>query len=332
MASPWPAGYEPGRGFSDRQLEAICHPRQAKVDKQRLASPALFWSSEMYSHGAILRAMIGWPAQLPLPFFSDHGIHLARNLEGPERDNPARIHLAWSAWRPKGWQGDIRKKVLHFPHPWVWWRAQGDFRRAYERSGSLLFVPHGLPGRPRSIDWGDYMSRVLEVAGPAKPTAIMLAMHDVNAGLHRTLRQFGLPILTAGSSASPKMVERFHDIVDRYSMAVSTEVGSHSFLAENAGARFFLLGHLARAFDYREPSQQTGSELLALTEAAFSLSLSHPDRQRFIDPLMDQAVNRHLVHSERLPLSRADLVREIFHLTPHLTKSATVFLMRNLTT
>jgi hypothetical protein len=79
------------------------------------------------------------------------------------------------------------------------------------------------------------------------PKAVCLHPNDVLTGLHKELRPLGLPLLTAGNGASPWFVDRFYDIVRNYEFSSSAGIGSQTFLCEEFGLRYFLLGDPPRS-------------------------------------------------------------------------------------
>lgn len=237
----WPFDFNFVDGMSDSELEGICSEGQGQRDRRRFDSRWLFWASEMYSQGPILRRMIGWPRWLPLPFFSDHGVNLTSKLSKVENASAARIHATWSKWRLDPPQRP-RKRIIGLPHPWAWARRELGISKLSDASGILIFVPHGLPGGTRDFDWDPYITSIVKECGAGQVTAICLAMHDVRAGIHKKLRKHKLPIFSAGDTASPLMYLRFFDIARRFSSAVSTEIGTQTFICQDLGLDYRLIG------------------------------------------------------------------------------------------
>jgi len=67
-------------------------------------------------------------------------------------------------------------------------------------------------------------------------------MHDINAGKHKKLRRFGFPIVTAGNTSSIHFIDRFYNLVKRYSYATSPTWGSQTAYCTELGIPYFFLG------------------------------------------------------------------------------------------
>lgn len=305
-AALWPRELNLSTGFTDDELWWLSRPELGRSERPKLSSPWLFWSSEMYSHGVLLREMFGWPKELPLPAYSDHGIHFSEEFASHERKNAARVHFCWSSWRPTIMATNQKKRIFHLPHPWVWKRSTERFTPRSDASGGILFVPHGLPRKTRNFDWERHFDLLFEGATDPAPRAICLAMHDIRNGVHQELRQFGLPIFTVGDTASPAMFMRFYDLLSRFSWSSSWEIGTHSFLSEDFGVTFFYNDHrhvLRKGHDSSSSSE--GARIKSYEDLFRPENLdSRPVRK----VILARATNSHLLGMTDLEKIRQELL------------------------
>lgn len=239
----WPRGFDFNfeNGMSDSQLEAISLRLSGKKEAGPLRSPWLFGMSESKSLGKCFRELGSIPKWLPVPFFSDHGVHLHSEFFPIEQSNESRFHLTWSKWRE--FEDLPGKTVMRILHPWVAYRRLRNFEKRADAAGSLVFITHSNPSTSvKRTNLQNYFSALGELPFRYRPRGIMLYFADIAKGLHLELRSSGLPVFTAGSIESPFFVDRFYNIASRFEFSTSTMLGSHSFLCEEFGVRFFLFG------------------------------------------------------------------------------------------
>lgn len=328
-ADVWPLGFNLDEGFSDSQLEELAGPSHGpREGMPRFASPWLFFSSEMYSHGKTLRMFVKWPRILPIPVFSDHGVGPHPQLVGPELSNAANVHLTWSSWKADA-QVKRDRNPISCVHPWVPYRRSLGLQQSKTAEGTLLFVPHSVPGHLfDSYDHRKYFVDVLKLDPELRPRAICIAMHDVNLGLHRSLRKFGLPIVSAGNSASPLFVDRFYSIVSRFSFATSPAWGTQTFICEEFGVKYFLFGEPPRRPKSLSavPGHTTGDERRAFIDTVFRyLPGANLAQKRDV---VESALNLNF-HDEYMPRRiRRIFWRELILMMPHIVRQFIVHTRR----
>lgn len=326
----WPLGLTLDDGFSDSELEELAGPSHgSREGLPRSAVPWLFFASEMYSHGKTLRSFLGWPVTLPIPVFSDHGVAFQPQLIGPEEANASRVHLSWSSWRGVVPQGKKRRALVGCVHPWVPYRRTLGVKRNRDAQGTLLFVPHSVPGHlAEDYDFGKYFDDANRLPPAFRPRAICIAMHDVHLGLHRSLRKFGLPIVSAGNSASPLFVERFYDIVRRFSFATSPTVGTQTFICEELGVEYFLFGERPKrpASIIAMPNYAAGADRELFVESNFRHLPGENGAKK--QELVRSALNLDLdIDATRRRLRRI-FWRELILMTPYIFRQFFVYAKR----
>lgn len=229
-------------GLPDAVLEDLCGEAHGKSEGLgRGYAPWLFGLSELHSQGKCWRTVLGWPQWLPVPVFSDHGVHFDHEFFPQEQENGAQVHLTWSDWRVG--QSLPGKVVLRTMHPWVLYRRFTQIQPQTERSGTLVFINHTrMSTEHEPYDWDKYFLELRDMDEEFRPRGIMFHANDVRKGVHKKFKQYGLPIFTAGNTSSPLFVDRFYRIVGLFKFSTSPSLGSHSFLSEEFGVNFFLSG------------------------------------------------------------------------------------------
>lgn len=299
----WPDGFNPLVGFSDEQLEELCSDKNVRREgKPAFSSPWLFYTSEMYSHGSFIREWLGWPAWLPIPAFSDHGVQLNPNLYKEEISSPAKVHLTWSSWRVRFGE-NAEKKIVPIPHPWHVHIKRANLSVRENADGLLVFLPHELPGHEFiQYDYSNYIRSVTLELG--EPSALMIPMHSVRSGTHKKLRDLNIPLLSAGNTESPMFGDRFIDIVSNFRRATSSAIGSQAYFAADLGLDYVIFGERPRE-PYVEPNWDYTRED-AHTRV---FQLTGPQKDKALQKLLDDALGRHFATE-----ADANRVREVLRL------------------
>jgi len=112
------------------------------------------------------------------------------------------------------------------------------------RKGTLVFLTHHAPGTKwHNHDTEEYFNHLKALPEKYKPVVLCLHMHDINAGNHKKLRRYGLPIVTAGNTSSIHFIDRFYNLIKRYSYATSPTWGSQTAYCVELGIPYFFLGN-----------------------------------------------------------------------------------------
>jgi hypothetical protein len=135
------------------------------------------------------------------------------------------------------------KKSYHIPHPWVFYRKTHFPSLPSKRTGTLVFFPHSnTTTTPAFEDLDSYIDGLKALPAKYQPIVICLSFHDVAKGLHRKLRKYHLPLVTAGTTNSRSFVDRFYSLLYQFRYSSSPNIGSHTFYVIEAGVPFFLYG------------------------------------------------------------------------------------------
>ncbi len=224
-------------GFSDSELENLCSL------KKIIKSPIMFWSTELYGFGKCYREWLGVSKFFPIPFYGDHGVDLTGKLHPHEINNKSKYYLTFSKARYENIDNHKFKKLLYIQNPWITYRKQKKIELKKNRNGTLIFFAHTNVDIDFENDNFDlYFNQISILDKDFGPFVICLHKTDINKGLHKKLRKFGYPIITAGDTLDPNFVDRFYDIIINFKQATSNKIGSYIFYCTEIQLPFFLYG------------------------------------------------------------------------------------------
>lgn len=227
-------------GLSDETLEALSQP---PVKFEKGFSLWATWESENSSFGKAFRKWANYPAFLPLYFCSDHGVNWGSRCWPNEIESKYSAFFTWNKKKSKMMKKEHGKLSYHVPHPWVYYRKKHFKTLPQERQGTLVFYAHSNDKTtPVYDDLDNYINDLKSLPDKYQPITICLSFHDVNKGIHKELRKYGVPLVTAGVSSSIKFVDRFYSLLYQFKYASSSNIGTHTFYIIEAGIPFFLHG------------------------------------------------------------------------------------------
>jgi len=227
-------------GYSDGELEKLSR-LQSKFESG--FSPWLTWESENSSFGKIFREWGFYPRFLPLFFSSDHGVHWESKCWPNEVSSPYSTYFTWNAKKNKLMRNNHNKKSYHVPHPWIFYRKKHFPTLPNHRSGTLVFYAHSnTTTTPRYENLDKYINDLKSLPDKYQPISICLSFHDINKGLHKKLRKYNLPLVTAGITNSRNFVDRFYSMIYKFKYCTSSHIGSHTFYIVESGIPFFIYG------------------------------------------------------------------------------------------
>jgi hypothetical protein len=315
----WPettGSYIRENGFTNEELEKLVTTEYGFLESQPYPTPIIFWPMELYSFGKCYRSWLGWPRFIPLCMYGDHGVHLKRELEDHEIQSPSRFHLTWSDWRLTANRNV--KKIVQIQHPWVTYRLNNEIFRKPDSQGTLVYLSHSLPNKDfKNYDFEEYFKTLSDLPAEYKPIVISMPMHDINKGLHKEIRKYGFPLVTAGNTSSPFFVDRFYAIASNFRFATSNSPGSQLFYCHELGLEYFLLG--------REPVVASGEgstiasndpDLADLAEKLFHFNsrANQAERDSFVKAALGLGAN---FKGKRATVVEA-LIGELFRMLPYV--------------
>lgn len=227
-------------GMTDEELEAACVRSPFEIRHH------YSWTSEVYSFGKCFRQIARYPRLFPLYVYSDHGAGLHSNLYPHELNNGCRVHFTWHPHKARRFNG-AGKRLIRVEHPWISYRRLKGLRRPDAASGTLVFFTHNVPGvKWEGNDGDEYFDQLRALPPEFHPIVLCLHMHDIRSGFYKTLRRHGFPIVTAGNTSADNFVDRFYELISKFSYASSQDWGSQTAYCVEFGIPYFFLGPLPR--------------------------------------------------------------------------------------
>ncbi len=227
-------------GYSDEKLERLS---RVQVRFEAGIVPWATWESENSSFGKTFRGWARFPKILPLYISSDHGVHWGATCWPNEIENKYRTFLTWNKKKSDLMREKHGRNSHHVPHPWVFYRSKYFPELPKNRSGTLVFYAHSNDtGRPIYENIDKYMNDLKSLSEKYHPIVMCLSFHDINKGLHKELRKYKIPLVTAGTTNSQLFVDRFYSLLYQFKFASSSDIGSHTSYIIEAGIPFFLYG------------------------------------------------------------------------------------------
>lgn len=226
-------------GYSDEELEMhsrLHGPFDAKV------VPWAMWEAEHTGYGRAFRSAASYPSIFPLFVGCDHGVmHGAKCWEN-ETGSPYPVYFTWLGKKSDAMARTFGKRAYHIAHPWVSYRRRHIGAPPANRRGTLAYYPHSNGTSSHLFDVDQYIADLKALPPECHPVAICLSFHDIHAGVHKTLRKYDIPIVTAGHGNSQRFIDRFYALLYQFRYTSSPNIGSHTFYILEAGVPFFLYG------------------------------------------------------------------------------------------
>lgn len=227
------------RSFSDKKLEKL----SVENKKERGNAPWFEFSSEIYSMGKTFRRAYKFPKFLSLPIASDHGVNIQSTYDEYERNSKGPF-FTWNLDKYK-FIKRLHREVYFVPHPWIEYKNKHiNFKK--EKSGTIIFFPKSTTLKVNIKFLDQYMKSLKKLPKKCKPISICLFFHDIKYdNLHKKIRKYNFPIVTAGYSSSKYFVDRFYDLISNFKYASSplgARPSSNFFFCIEAGIPFFFHG------------------------------------------------------------------------------------------
>ena len=242
----------------------------------KLRSPdKKFWTWEVYALGATLRQVlnIGWGPKLNAG--SDHGISLGTEPSRADLLLETDLHITWSSWRSTMNFPDGRM-VSRTQHPWVPYRKLKGYHLSSQARGTIVFVPHSVPGLDyEEFDLDAYLETLKALPKPFQPLTLCLQFHDASVGAVIKIAKAGFRAVTAGNSLSLSYADRFYSLIRTHEYATSPSIGSQLFYCHELGLKYFLFDPGKKFQRKLKPTNGVPSPNLGLVqkiEEAFDLA------------------------------------------------------------
>ncbi len=226
-------------GFSLAELLQLADDRP---EHDSFRARALYWDTEGYSQGDLIRAAVGWPRWLPITVAGDHGaissLSFLRGIDLGARNYVTTSVVKYGIVQRPDW---LRVKLVR--SPWQAWIEQSQASLEETARGTIAFVPHLVPGSKHTEEFTrEYVAALHELPSEFGPVVACLHKHDVKSGLASALMKQGLPVVSAGNTSHPLFFYRWVELVRRFKFATSPNPGSDLVLFHKLGGTYFVFG------------------------------------------------------------------------------------------
>lgn len=225
-----------------------------------------FWNWEVYGLGSTLRKVlgIGWSRQLNAG--SDHGVNLGTEPGEADIKLQTDLYLTWSSWRAQMSFPDNRV-VVRVQHPWVPYRKIRRYHLSPKARGTIVFVPHSVPGlRYEEFNLDLFLDNLELLPAELRPLTLCLQFHDASAESALKITKAGHRCVTVGNSLSPSYADRFYALIRNFEYATSPSIGSQLFYCHELGNKYFLFDPESRFQRRLEPTPGVPLPNLAIVQ------------------------------------------------------------------
>ncbi|MCF8236485.1 MAG: hypothetical protein K9J33_16860 [Bacteroidales bacterium] len=229
---------------------------QAKTNFQIVQSP--YWTAEIYSFGKYIRKYGYYPPFLPLCVYTDHGPGGRWGPHKHELESTAPTQLYHSPEVVERWHKYSKKKCYCMYSPAVYYRKSRKVKKAERAHGTIAFPAHTTPSIEDISDFEAYIDQLVALPEKFQPVSVCLHMHDINKGKYKPFLKHNIPIVTAGNTSDYRFIERFYEILRKYSYATSNFVGAYAYYAVELGIPFFIYGNKQRYINKSDPNIPVG--------------------------------------------------------------------------
>jgi hypothetical protein len=213
----------PLNGYSDFELEMLC---QVHINHRHG-----FWTSELNGFAACYRSLTFYPKWLPMPVMSEHGLATDPSPLKTELNHKAPFFFYWSPIKKYGFRKDDREsqvlpRNIHVPCP-IFYYAKKHVRRisrdlTEDHKKVLFFLPHGSPQLEVS-EWPilEYVNEIKSRVGEGTQVFLCVHHHEIRKGIHKQLREFGFPLVTAGFSGNYSFASRLVNLMAHFDVTAA---------------------------------------------------------------------------------------------------------------
>lgn len=220
--------------MSEQELIRLC--REPKRKKK------LFWTSEVYGFGPVIRKYGFFPRFLPLNIYLAHGITMFSEPAKHELENDAPVMLYFAPRLVEAFRNISSKPCYCLLSPNVYYRRSNDIVQDGNAKGTLAFLAHTTPLIEDKMDFTKYIAQLKSLPEAYQPITICLHYHDVNKNVFKPFFEQGMDVETVGHPYSEKFINRFYNLMKNFRYVTSNEIGSYTFYAVEMGIPFFLFG------------------------------------------------------------------------------------------
>jgi hypothetical protein len=180
------------------------------------------WSHEVYSLDFLYRYVYRYPRFLPLCISTEHGVCFTSEYDRAIQKIKFKglMFFTWNSRTIIENMGAASPKFVGQIHPWVIFKEQNDLKIDSERSGTLFFPYHTVPGIRSEGEDDERSVRFLEDEKVIKPVTVCLHWNDFESRRRKYFEDNGFLVTYVGNPNSDDFMMNFFDLVKDKKYAV----------------------------------------------------------------------------------------------------------------
>jgi len=202
----------------------------------------MFDEDRKYSNNKIIRALTGFPQDIPLPCRYEHGHTPISDKPVNDLKTKKRLMLVYNKRRLDIWRKYSKKQAVIIGSPFVQYRRLKNICRVENPAGTVAYPLHSTQKVIGVFDREDYCRKLEQLAPEFHPIKICVHEHDIHHGFDKIYKKHGFEVVTAGVREEPDFVDKFYEILRQFKYATSNAFGSYLFYAVEMGIPFFIYG------------------------------------------------------------------------------------------
>lgn len=205
----------------------------------------LFWSSEIYSYGSLLREYANYPNFLPLAILSDHsGPNFNLLYTKDELSDETEYYIGHNHYKNTYYNKKLNtNRFKTVVSPFVYLRRKYSINYNSESVGTIAFPVHSDLNVNRVDYFADYLKDLKKLDKKFYPITICLHQHDILNGNYKVLANKGFEIVTVGNLHDKLFAERLYKLIINYKYITSNCPGTITLFAIEMDFPFFIYGN-----------------------------------------------------------------------------------------
>jgi hypothetical protein len=206
------------------------------VKIHKIHTEAAYWPNGNYGNERTLKRYAGYPMHEPVWAVIPHGVFYEDDyvFEG-EAKAPVPCVLNYPKHRDEVWSR--YKEVVPAAAPFLY--ALATYPHATERKGTIVMPQHSTTLLDMEFDWHTFADSLQDLP---RPITTLLYYNDVQQGVDKYFYGRASTLKTCGHVQDQRYLEKLVGYLTGAEWVVSNDVGSYTYYATAAGAKFRLLG------------------------------------------------------------------------------------------
>mgnify|MGYP000277122884 CR=1 FL=1 len=232
--------------MTDKELQERCLPTPYNYR-------IVYYSSEQYGFGKMLRKMFFYPKWLPICAHFEHS-------SPPFYDKMWKLNhqfLKYVFFHRRDyvtqWNTENNSKAFQFMSPFVWYKQKEKIKISKEAKGSIFFISHSSETFDNVVNEEKIMDTVANLDSEFHPVTFCFYFVDVQKNAHLRYQEKGFNIVTVGHRDSPYFIKNFYETIKEYKFMLTNSIGGHLLFGTNLGMPVSYLNNL-------EPKQMVDEE------------------------------------------------------------------------